>query len=186
MQDLSTFKLPNGFRGRNALYVQLWWAVQSTLFNLSPQFAYGFRVILLRIFGAKIGKNVLIRQSASITYPWKVSIGDNSWIGDDVVLYSLGEIIIGSNSVVSQRSYLCAGDHDYLKDDFPIRSKTIIIGDGAWLAADVFVAPGITISNNVVVGARSSVFKDLPQGMVCLGNPCVAIKPRFQNNSDSI
>ena len=93
-QQLNKFKLPENFRGRNAITVQLWWLVQSTLFRASPQFLYGFRRLLLRLFGAKIGRKVIVRPSVKITYPWKVSIGDYSWIGDDVNLYSLGEIEI--------------------------------------------------------------------------------------------
>jgi putative colanic acid biosynthesis acetyltransferase WcaF len=104
MQKLNSFKLPNNFRGRNVFVVQLWWLVQSLFFKNSPQFLYGFRRFLLRLFGAKIGKKVIIRPTVRITYPWKVVIGDFSWIGDDVVLYSLGEIEIGENVVISQKS----------------------------------------------------------------------------------
>ena len=188
MQKLNKFKLPKNFRGRSGLIVQLWWIVDFWLFRLSPQIMYGWRRFLLRLFGAKIGKGVLIRPSARITYPWKVKIGDYSWIGDDVVLYSLGEIEIGNNVVISQRSYICAASHDYTKEDFPIFSKKIIIEDECWLATDVFVAPGIKIGRGTVVGARSSVFKDLPRGKVCIGNRAKVIKDRINekhyNNRD--
>ena len=96
-QDLSSFRLPDEFRGRPSWYVQLWWLVQSLLFHTSPQALFGWRRFLLRLFGAQIGKNVLIRPSVMVTYPWKVSIGDYSWIGDDAVIYSLGDIRIGSH-----------------------------------------------------------------------------------------
>ena len=142
---------------------------------------YGWRRFLLRLFGAKIGKKVIIRPSATITYPWKVTIGDYSWIGDDVVLYSLGEIEIGNNVVISQKSYLCAASHDYTKEDFPIWAKKITIEDECWLATDVYVAPGITIGKGTVVGARSNVFKDLPPGKVCVGSPARPIKDRISN-----
>ena len=142
---------------------------------------YGWRRFLLRLFGAKIGKKVIIRPSATITYPWKVTIGDYSWIGDDVVLYSLGEIEIGNNVVISQKSYLCAASHDYTKEDFPIWAKKITIEDECWLATDVYVAPGITIGKGTVVGARSSVFKDLASGKVCVGSPAKPIKDRSSN-----
>lgn len=178
MQKLNTFKLPKNFRGRNAIIVQLWWIVQDTIFRLSPQFMYTFRRFLLRLFGAKIGKNVIIRPTVRITYPWKVSVGDYSMIGDDVVLYSLGEIEIGDNVVISQKSYLCTGSHDYKKTNFPIYSKKIIIEDECWLATDVYVAPGVTIGKATVVGARSSVYKNLPENKICLGNPARIIKER--------
>lgn len=178
MQKLNTFQLPNNFRGKNAFIVQFWWFIQTVFFRTSPQFLYGFRRFLLRLFGAKVGRNVIIRPTVKITYPWKVSIGDYSWIGDDVVLYSLGEIEIGKNVVISQKSYLCTGSHDYLKADFPIFAKKILIEDECWLATDVFVAPGVVIAKGTVVGSRSSVYSNLPANKVCIGNPAKVIKER--------
>lgn len=178
MQNLNEFKLPKNFRGKSRLVVQTWWLVQALLFKTSPQIFYSWRRFLLRLFGAKIGKNVLIRPSTTITYPWKVSIGDFSWIGDDVVLYSLGEIEIGKNVVISQKSYLCSASHDYTKSDFPIFSKKIIINDQSWLATDVYIAPGVTVGEATVIGARSSVFKNLPARKICVGSPAEILKDR--------
>ena len=174
--------LPKGFRGRNAFAVQLWWIVQGTFFRCSPQFMYGFRRFILKLFGAKIGKDVIIRPTVRITYPWKVSIGDFSWIGDDVVLYSLGEIEIGNNVVISQKTYLCTGSHDYSKITFPIFAEKIIIKDECWLATDVFVAPGITIEKGTVIGSRSSVYKNIPANKVCVGNPAKIIRERVSES----
>lgn len=179
MQRLDLFRLPAGFRGRNALWVQAWWLAQATLFRWSPQFAYGFRAWLLRRFGARVGTQSVIRPTVTITYPWKVSLGDHVWLGDDVVLYSLGDIHVGRHTVISQRSYLCAADHDHLQRDFPIRARPIRIDDQVWLGTDVFIGPGVHVAQAAVVGARSSVFGDLPAGMVCLGSPCRAVKPRL-------
>lgn len=178
VQDLASFRLPDGFRGRSALQVQLWWLVQATLFRGSPQFAYGFRAWLLRLFGARVGVKTVIRPSVRVTYPWKLTIGDYAWVGDQAELYSLGEIEIGAHAVVSQRSYLCAADHDHRQADFPIRARAVRIGAQAWLATDVFVGPGVSIGEGAVIGARSSVFKDMPAGMVCMGSPCRPVKPR--------
>lgn len=178
MQDLQKFKVPDNFRGKSKIIIQLWWIIQATLFRASPQVLYGWRRFLLRCFGAEIGKGVIIRPSTQITYPWKVTIGDYSWIGDDVVLYSLGEIIIGKNTVISQKSYICTGTHDYSKIDFPILAKKIAIGDECWLATDVFVSPGVTINKGVVVGARSTVIKDLDSNSVYVGSPAKFIKKR--------
>lgn len=180
-QRLDQFRLPSGFRGRSALSVQIWWFVEATVFRLSPQFAYGFRRSLLRAFGARIGKGVLVRPTVAITYPWKVQIGDHSWIGDNAVLYSLGDIVIGSDTVISQKSYLCAADHDYKLTNFDIRARPIAIGDQVWVGADVFVGPGTTIGDGAVVGARSSVFTDLPSGYVSVGAPCEPIKKRARD-----
>jgi putative colanic acid biosynthesis acetyltransferase WcaF len=177
-QNLELYKNPKGFRGRSAVTVQLWWLVHSIFFKPSPQFLYGWRRFLLRLFGARVGKNVLLRPSVKITYPWKVSIGDNSWIGDEVVLYSLGNIDIGSNSVISQRSYLCTGSHDYTDVSFPIYEKQIKIGNECWIATDVFVAPGVVIGDRAVIGSRSTVLKGIEEGTVNIGSPCRMIKER--------
>jgi putative colanic acid biosynthesis acetyltransferase WcaF len=177
-QDLRQFTTPAQFRGRPAWLVQVWWLVQWFLFRPSPQVLFGWRRWLLRSFGAKIGQGVLIRPTAWITYPWKVTIDDYAWIGDDVVLYSLGEIHIGAHSVVSQRSYLCTGGHDYTRIGFDIEAHPITIGAEAWLATDVFVAPGVEIGDGCVVGARSSVFASLPPAMICYGSPAKPVRPR--------
>jgi putative colanic acid biosynthesis acetyltransferase WcaF len=182
-QCLDDFRLPPNFRGRSALTVQLWYCVHAALFRPSPQICYGFRRWLLRRFGAEIGKGVRIRASATLTYPWKIKIGDHSWIGDDAVIYSFAPITIGKDVVVSQRSYLCAGTHDYRSHAFDMKTAPIVIEDKAWLAADVFVAPGITIRRGAVVGSRSSVFSDLPEAMVCVGSPARPIHPRFDRKS---
>jgi putative colanic acid biosynthesis acetyltransferase WcaF len=179
IQHLSQFVLPINFRGRSSLFVQLWWIVQAILFRPSPQFMYSWRRFLMRLFGAKVGKNVILRPSMHTQFPWKVSIGENSWIGDDVVLYSLGRIEIGANVVVSQKSYLCTGSHDYQVNTFPIYAKPIILEDECWLATDVYVGPGVTIGKGTVVGARSSVFKSLPENKVCVGSPARIIKDRI-------
>ncbi|MEG1122397.1 MAG: colanic acid biosynthesis acetyltransferase WcaF [Citrobacter sp.] len=180
MQDLNGFTVPKGFRGGGTIKVQLWWAVQATLFRLSPQVMYRWRAFLLRMFGAKIGKNVVIRPSVKITYPWKLTLGDYAWVGDDAVLYTLGNITIGANAVISQKSYLCTGSHDYASPHFDINAMPIVIGEKCWLATDVFVAPGVTIGAGTVVGARSSVFKSLPANAVCRGNPAVVTRERVE------
>lgn len=177
-QDLSRFALGRGQRGRSGWVVQLWWLVQSTLFRCSPQFMYGWRCWLLRLFGADIGKSVIIRSTASVTYPWKLKVGDYAWIGDDVELYNWSLITIGENAVVSQRSYLCTGTHDYSVPSFDLTSKPIVIESQAWVATDVFVAPGVTIREGAIIGARSTALKDMPSGMICYGNPAKPIKPR--------
>ncbi|MGB3590276.1 MAG: putative colanic acid biosynthesis acetyltransferase [Nonlabens sp.] len=177
-QQLEHFELPRGFRGRGAVTVQLWWLVQATLFAWSPQFMYGWRRFLLRLFGATVGSKVIIRPTARIQFPWKVAIGDHSWIGDEVNLYSLGPIEIGKNVVISQRSYICTGTHDPQSVNFNIYFKPIVVEEQCWLATDVYVAPGVTIGRGTLVGARSSVFKNLPAGKVCLGSPAQPVKDR--------
>ena len=170
-QQLEDFRVPSGFRGRSKICVELWWLVQATLFALSPQAMYSWRALLLRLFGARIGRQTIIRPSVRIPYPWKLTIGDYSHIGDEVHLYTYGEIEIGDRVVVSQRSYICTGSHDYTSPTFDLFAKKIVIEAEAWVAMDVFVAPGVTIGRGAVVGARSSVFHDVPPGTISMGTP---------------
>ncbi len=181
VQDLANFRLPRGFRGRSAFVVQLWWIVQALLVHPSPQVFYGWRRAILRLFGAHLGANVLIRPSVRVTYPWKVEIGDHAWIGDGVELYSLGPIRIGRNAVVSQGSYLCGGTHDHRDPLFPIVGSPIVVEDEAWVAARTFVGPGVTIGRGAVVGACSVVLSDVPPGMVAAGHPA-RVKGRRETN----
>jgi putative colanic acid biosynthesis acetyltransferase WcaF len=145
---------------------------------------YGWRRFLLRLFGCSVGKGVLVRPTVEITYPWKVFIGDHSWIGHDVTLYSLGEIHIGSNVVVSQGSYLCAASHDMRSPSFDIYGKAVFVEDEVWIAADVFLSPGVRIGRGAVVGARSTVLGDLPPMMVSFGNPAKPVRPRLMPEPD--
>lgn len=183
VQDLRTFRLPANFRGRPAWFVQLWWLVQATAFRWSPQALYGWRRFLLRLFGAKIGEGVIIRPTAEITYPWKLTIGNHCWVGDYATLYTLGEIEIGDNACVSQHCYLAAATHDYTRPTFDMLDKKITIEPEVWLATRVFVAPGVTIGRGAVVGACSAVFKDVPAMTVCAGNPASPLRPRLVTES---
>ncbi|NET86205.1 MAG: colanic acid biosynthesis acetyltransferase WcaF [Moorea sp. SIO1F2] len=170
-------------RGRPGWLILLWWLVQAIAFPLSPHNFNGFRRWLLQLFGAKIGTNVIIRPTARFTYPWKVEVGEYSWIGDDVVFYSLDRIRIGSHCVISQKCYLCTGSHDMKDPAFGLITSEINIGNGAWIAADCFVAPGVHIGANAVIGARSSVFSNIPEQQVCWGIPA---GPRYRREIQEI
>lgn len=170
--DLRTYNTANFNRGKPSWYIMLWWLVQAIAFPLSLHNFNSFRCFLLRLFGAKIGIGVVIRPSARFTFPWKVEIGDYSWIGDDVVFYSLDSITIGSHSVISQRSYLCTGSHDIQDPSFTLITAPINIGNGTWIATDCFIGPGVKIGSNSVIGARSNVMKNIDSDWVAWGNPC--------------
>jgi putative colanic acid biosynthesis acetyltransferase WcaF len=156
----------------------LWVLFQPLFFPRTPRRLSFLRILALRAWGANIGNNCLICSGVRIWEPWNLEMGDNAAIGDDVKLYNLARIRIGAKSVVSQDSYLCTAGHDYLDSTFPLFSKPITIGQGAWLAARVFVSPGITVGDGAVVGACSVVTKDVASWTVCAGNPCRFIKNR--------
>ncbi|MDJ0718880.1 MAG: hormogonium polysaccharide biosynthesis acetyltransferase HpsU [Prochloraceae cyanobacterium] len=174
--DLRKYDQSDFDRGRPGWFILLWWLVQAIAFPLSLHNSHSFRCALLRLFGAKIGTGVKIRPTARFTYPWKVEIGDYTWIGDDVVLYSLDRITIGSQCVISQECYLCTGSHDMQDVAFNLITAPIAIGNGVWVAADCFISLGVKIGANAVIGARSSVFSDIPEEQVALGTPC---RPRY-------
>lgn len=164
--------------GRPKWVVLLWWLLQAIVFPLTLHAHHAPRRWLLRLFGAEVGQHVVIRPTARVYYPWKVAIGDYSWIGGGVELYSLDTIRIGNHCVVSQNSYLCTGSHDVSDAAFGLITAPITLENGVWVATDCFVGPGVTIGANTVVGARSSVFSDLPAQYICVGSPCRPQKPR--------
>lgn len=178
--DLSKYSQENYSRGKNSIIILLWWIIQGTFFRYSLHNMYMFRNVLLRMFGANIGENVKIRASAKFTYPWNISIGENSWIGDNVQLYSLDFITVGSNCVVSQESYLCTGTHDIKDPHFGLLTNPIIVKDGSWVATDVFIYPGVVIHEMAVIAARSTVTTDIPANEVYAGSPAKYVKKRFK------
>jgi len=139
---------------------------------------HGWRSFLLRCFGAKIGKSVHVYPGAKIWAPWNLEISDEGGVANGAILYTQGKISIGKKAVISQGAHLCAGTHDYTLPGFPLYTMPIIIGDYAWVAAEAFIHPGITIGEGCVIGARSVVTKDMPAWMVCAGHPCKPIKER--------
>ncbi len=120
----------------------------------------------------------MIAPRVNIHMPWKLTIGDHSWIGEEVFILSLEQVTIGSNVCISQRAFLCAGNHDYSSPTFDYMGAPITIGDGAWIGAQSFVGPGVTVGVDTVVTAGSVVVKSLPDGQVCSGNPCVPVRER--------
>lgn len=176
--ELSKFNNDTFSRGSSAWKELLWRMLQQGFFHLEWIKAYGLKNRILGLLGARIGRCVIFKPKAKITFPWKLEVGENSWIGEEVWLLNLASIQIGSNVCISQRAFLCTGSHDWSKESFDLIAKPIVIKDSAWICADVFIGPGVTIGENAVVTAGSVVNKDLPPNMVCSGNPCVAVKRR--------
>lgn len=157
----------------------LWSAVWLLLFRPSPRVFHAWRRSLLRLFGARLHTTARVYPSVRVWAPWNLTMGANSCIGDDVDCYCVAPITIGARSTVSQYSFLCAASHDFEDPAQPLTTAPITIGENVWLAADVFVAPGVSIPDGVVVGARSSVFtSDLPPWHLCAGNPAKAVRKR--------
>lgn len=132
---------------------------------------WGLRRALLRLFGARIGREVHVYPTARISMPWNIEIGDQSAVGDRAILYALGPITIGARTTISQGAHLCAGTHDLTRRDRPLLTPSIEIGSEVWIAADAFVGPGVRFGDRGIAGARAVVVKDVVAGSTVVGNP---------------
>jgi len=166
-------------RGRPLWFEAAWYLVKCFFFLSPLPWPSAFKCVLLRLFGAQVGRNVCIKPRVNIHFPWKLQIGDHTWIGEEVFLLNFEPIVIGAHCCISQRAFICTGNHDFRKPQMPYRNQPIAIQDGAWVGAQVFVAPGVTIGSDTVVAAGSIVTSALAPGMVCSGNPCRPNKPRW-------
>jgi putative colanic acid biosynthesis acetyltransferase WcaF len=154
------------------------WSLGRLLFRLTPRPAFGLRRLILRAFGARIGSEVHVYASTRVYLPWNLTVGDWSAIGEDVLIYDLGPVTLGERVTVSQNAHLCAGTHDYSRADMPLLKPPIVIGDQAWICADAFIGPGVTVAEGAVVGARAVVTADIGAWTVVAGNPARFIKKR--------
>jgi putative colanic acid biosynthesis acetyltransferase WcaF len=154
----------------------MWAVAHVVLFRPSPRLFYGWRNMVLRVFGATIGSRVQIYPSAKIKFPWMLTIEDRVVVSWDVDIYNLGQITIGSDTVISQHVHLCGGTHDYLSPQFTLLRTGLTVGRNVWIAADAFIGPGITVSDNSIVAARAVVVSNVEQGTLVAGNPARVLK----------
>jgi putative colanic acid biosynthesis acetyltransferase WcaF len=169
---LDTFDPAIGFsRQRPAFVFAVWYLVKRLFFLTSVPWPSGLKATILRLFGATVGSNLVIKPRVNIHFPWKLVLGSNVWIGEEVVILDFESVTIGSNVCLSQQVFLCAGSHDFRDPSFRYRNAPIAIGDGVWLQAGVFVCPGVVIGAETVVCARSFVKASLPENTICSGNP---------------
>jgi putative colanic acid biosynthesis acetyltransferase WcaF len=174
--DLSTACSEHSFANKATRLI--WGITWLLLFRPSPRTFHGWRRWLLRLFGASIGRRVRIYPSAQVWAPWNLEMADFSCLGPHVDCYCVAPIRIEAHAVISQYSYLCSASHDYELATLPLIRRPIVIGQGAWVAADAFIAMGVTVGVGAVVGARASVFKDVEPWTVVGGNPARLIKRR--------
>jgi len=177
--DMSQVQSPHSLW--NKIERTLWNGIWLFLYWPSPRPLHAWRRFLLRVFGAHIGDGARPYPAARIWLPRNLTMGPHSRLSDHVDCYCVAPIRIGAHSVVSSYSYLCAASHDYTDPNFRLTTAPIDIGEGSWVAADVFVAPGVTIGDGAVVGARSSVFDDVESWTIVAGSPATYIKDRPLN-----
>lgn len=169
--DLSRYDNSDFDRGASCLKEALWRLCQGLFFQPLWHMPSGFRVFVMRCFGAKIGERVVVRAGVNISFPWRLELGDDVWLGEEVMILSLAPVKIGSSVCISQRAYLCTGSHNHASDTFDLQTKPIEVGPGSWIAAMAFIGPGVTLGENVRVGAGAVVLQDVPDGATAVGVP---------------
>lgn len=177
--DLSRFDNSKSFHPGAGLVKRTLWYFTNALFFLNPLFPFRTpKPMLLRLFGARVGKGVVIHPGVNIKFPWKLSIGDHSWIGQRAWLDNLDNLTIGSNVVISQGAMIIQGSHDYKKIDYPTYTRPVVLEDGSWVGAGAIVTLGVTMKSHSVLAAGSMASKDLEPYTVYQGNPAVAVRER--------
>jgi putative colanic acid biosynthesis acetyltransferase WcaF len=155
------------------------WYLVNVVFLMNPlNPSSSIKSFLLRLFGAQLGNGVRLKQSINIKYPWKLTIGDFSWIGERVWIDNLADVKIGQNVCISQGATLLTGNHDFTKPTFDLVVKPIIVEDGVWIGAQALVCPGVICYSHSVLTAKSIATKNLEAYKIYQGNPAVYVKER--------
>lgn len=176
--DLSAFS-PEGFdKGAGFIKQAVWYFVNALLVRASWNPFMGMKIFLLRLFGARIGKGLVIKNNVTVKFPWKLEIGDDCWIGEDVWIDNLDRVSIGNDVCISQGAMLLTGNHDYTVYNMPYRNAPIKINDGAWIGAQTVVCPGVTVENNAILTVGSVATKDMEANGIYQGNPAKIIRMR--------
>lgn len=162
----------------NRLLRVVWGLSWLALARFTPPPLHPWRRLVLRTFGAKVGKGARVHASVRIWLPSNLELGDNTLIGPGAHLYNQGRITIGARTVISQGAHICASTHDINDPNFQLVVRPITIGEQAWVAAEAFVGPGVTIGDRAVVGARAALFQNAEADGVYSGNPAKFIKQR--------
>lgn len=179
--DLSQFQNAWYKPGGNFLSRIIWYYTNVIIFHSHLFPFYKIKVLLLRLFGAKVGENVVIKPSVNIKYPWRLRIGNNVWIGENVWIDNLADIVIGDNVCISQGAMLLTGNHDYKKVAFDLMVKGIVLENGAWVGAKSVVCPGVTVKSHAILSVGSVAAKDLEPFGIYQGIPAVRVREREMN-----
>lgn len=179
--DLSTFNNKWYKPGGNVISRLIWYFVNAMFFKSSYPLM-GPKRFLLRLFGAEIGKKLIIKPHVSIKYPWNLSIGNHCWLGENVWIDNLDKVSIGNNVCISQGALILSGNHNYKSRSFDLMVKPIIIEDGVWIGAKSIVCQGIRCKSHSVLMVNSVANSDLEEYGIYRGNPAEKIKERVINN----
>ncbi|MEZ4722066.1 MAG: WcaF family extracellular polysaccharide biosynthesis acetyltransferase [Flavobacteriales bacterium] len=176
--DLSKFDNRWYNPGAGGLKRLLWYLTSIVFINSHALLPYSTKCAILRLFGAKIGKGVVIKPKVNIKYPWKLEVGDYAWIGEGVWIDNLDIVSIGANACISQGALVLSGNHDYSKSTFDLLLKPISIGCGAWIGAKTIVTQGVIVGDHAVLTVGSVASTDLEPMSIYRGNPAQKVKER--------
>lgn len=178
MTDLSRFDNSWYDPGASKFKWALWYMANGA-FVLNPLNPFGsLRKFILRLFGAKIGKGVILKHRVNVKFPWNLEIGDYSWVGESVWIENQGKVSIGKHCCLSQGAVLMTGNHNYKKPTFDLIVKPIVLEDGVWIGAGAMLTQGVTAHSHAVLGVNSVANKDLEAYTIYGGNPCIALRKR--------
>ena len=177
-QDLQSFQNKNFDRGASKLKELLWMIVSRLFFSHSLALWNGSKIWWLKIFGAKVGKGVVIKPSVQIKFPWKLEVGNHVWIGEKAWIDNLAQVTIANNVCISQEAYLLTGNHNYKKASFDLITKPIVLKEGCWVGARSVVCPGVIVKAGAVLTVGSIATHDLEVNGIYQGNPAVKVKER--------
>ncbi|MFM8683322.1 MAG: WcaF family extracellular polysaccharide biosynthesis acetyltransferase [Chthoniobacterales bacterium] len=168
-------------RGQSKAFEAVWYLLKCVFFLSALPWPMGLKRFLLRAFGAKMGEGVVIKPRVNVHFPWKLEVGDHSWIGEKVFILNFEPVKIGAHACISQRAFLCTGNHDYRDPHFSYRNAPITIGSGAWIGAGVFVGPGVEVGDEAVAVAGSVITRYVPANTIVAGNPASERGPRWKS-----
>lgn len=156
-----------------------WYFINVLFFKNTFNVISASKVLLLKLFGADIGTGVVIKPGINIKYPWKLKIGDNTWIGEDIWIDNLSSVIIGSNVTLSQGALILTGTHDHTKETFDFISLPVIIEDGVWIGAKAVVYGGVTCCTHSILGINAVAESDMASYTIYKGNPAIPVMKRI-------
>lgn len=175
---LKTFTTDNFNKGANILKIILWYFINTLIVRASWNPFMGIKIFLLRIFGAKIGKGLVIKNNVCIKFPWKLTLGDNVWLGENCWIDNIDYVTIGDDVCISQGALLLTGNHDYTLSTFDYRNAPIVIENGAWVGAKSMVCPGVIVHSHAILTVGSVATKNMEEYGIYQGNPANYIRKR--------
>jgi putative colanic acid biosynthesis acetyltransferase WcaF len=176
--DLRNFDKSKFERGRSKPVEIVWWVFKLLFIQSSLPWPSSLKSLVLRLFGAKVGAGLYMRPGVNVHFPWKLTIGDNVWVGDKCTILNLETVVIHSNAALAHEVYIAAAGHDITSPNFGYANAPVIVESGSWIATRAFIGPGVTVGRNAVVAAGSVVTKSIPPGVVVGGVPARFIARR--------